>query len=42
MSEPTAHNQGKPQAIARLRQKYPYQSVVMIGGERAIKMLAST
>jgi hypothetical protein len=33
MSEPTAHNQGKPQAIARLRQKYPYNSVVMIGGK---------
>jgi hypothetical protein len=32
VSEPTAHNQGKPAAIARIRQKQPYQSIVMIGG----------
>ncbi|KXZ53839.1 hypothetical protein GPECTOR_6g757 [Gonium pectorale] len=31
MSEPTAHNQGKPQAIARIRQRNPYNTVVMIG-----------
>ncbi|GFH06444.1 phosphoserine phosphatase, chloroplastic, partial [Haematococcus lacustris] len=31
IKEPTAHNQGKPQAIARIRQKYPYNNVVMIG-----------
>ena len=31
MSEPTAKNQGKPQAIAKIRQKFPYQSIVMIG-----------
>lgn len=31
MSEPTARNQGKPQAIASIRQKYPYNAVVMIG-----------
>ncbi|KXZ53840.1 hypothetical protein GPECTOR_6g758 [Gonium pectorale] len=30
-SEPTAHNQGKPQAIARIRQRNPYNTVVMIG-----------
>jgi glycerol-3-phosphate dehydrogenase (NAD+) len=26
-SEPTSQNQGKPQAIARLRDAFPYQSV---------------
>ncbi|GIL57042.1 hypothetical protein Vafri_12308 [Volvox africanus] len=31
MSEPTAHNQGKPEAIARIRQRNPYKTVVMIG-----------
>jgi len=31
MAEPTAHNQGKPQAIARIRQRFPYTAVVMIG-----------
>ncbi|GIL83780.1 hypothetical protein Vretimale_10573 [Volvox reticuliferus] len=31
MSEPTAHNQGKPEAIARIRQRNPYNTVVMIG-----------
>ncbi|KAG2492528.1 hypothetical protein HYH03_009193 [Edaphochlamys debaryana] len=31
MSEPTAHNQGKPQAIANIRQRNPYNTVVMIG-----------
>ncbi|GFR51762.1 hypothetical protein Agub_g14217 [Astrephomene gubernaculifera] len=31
MSEPTAHNQGKPQAIARIRHRNPYNTVVMIG-----------
>lgn len=30
-SEPTAHNRGKPEAIARLRQRFPYSGVVMIG-----------
>jgi phosphoglycolate phosphatase-like HAD superfamily hydrolase len=30
-SEPTAHNRGKPQAIARIRQRNPYNTVVMIG-----------
>lgn len=32
LSEPTAHNQGKPQAIAAIRQRYPYKTIVMIGG----------
>ncbi|KAG2446311.1 hypothetical protein HXX76_000899 [Chlamydomonas incerta] len=31
VSEPTAHNQGKVQAIARIRQRNPYNTVVMIG-----------
>ena len=31
MSEPTAHNQGTPEAIARIRQRNPYNTVVMIG-----------
>lgn len=31
MSEPTAHNQGKPQAIARIRQSQPYNTITMIG-----------
>ncbi|GLI64296.1 hypothetical protein VaNZ11_007519 [Volvox africanus] len=31
MSEPTAHNQGKPEAIARIRHRNPYNTVVMIG-----------
>ncbi|EFJ50802.1 hypothetical protein VOLCADRAFT_88690, partial [Volvox carteri f. nagariensis] len=31
LSEPTAHNQGKPEAIARIRQRNPYNTVVMIG-----------
>lgn len=30
-AEPTAHNRGKPQAIARIRQRNPYNTVVMIG-----------
>lgn len=30
--EPTAHQLGKPQAIARLRELYPYDTVVMVGG----------
>ncbi|GBF87939.1 glycerol-3-phosphate dehydrogenase [Raphidocelis subcapitata] len=30
-SEPTAHNQGKPQAIARIRRGRPYNTIVMIG-----------
>lgn len=30
-SEPTAHNRGKPQAIARIRQRNPYTTVVMVG-----------
>lgn len=31
LSEPTAHNQGKPEAIARIREKNPYNTIVMIG-----------
>lgn len=31
MSEPTAHNQGKPAAIAKIRQRNPYNTIVMIG-----------
>lgn len=31
MSEPTAHNQGKPEAIGLIRSKYIYNTVVMIG-----------
>lgn len=31
MSEPTAQNQGKPQAIAKLRAEFPYNTVIMIG-----------
>lgn len=30
-NEPTAHNQGKPAAIARIRQRNPYNTVVMVG-----------
>eukprot|EP00198_Chlamydomonas_reinhardtii_P000461 XP_001689796.1 predicted protein [Chlamydomonas reinhardtii] len=30
-SEPTARNQGKPEAIARIRENNPYNTVVMIG-----------
>ncbi|GAX75615.1 hypothetical protein CEUSTIGMA_g3059.t1 [Chlamydomonas eustigma] len=31
ISEPTARNQGKPQAIAKIREAHTYSSVVMIG-----------
>eukprot|EP00775_Hariotina_reticulata_P002377 gene2377-2682_t len=31
LNEPTAHNQGKPAAIARIRQKNPYNTIVMVG-----------
>nr|QKY14970.1 glycerol-3-phosphate dehydrogenase (NAD+) (GPDA) [Polytomella parva] len=31
LNEPTAHNRGKPQAIARIRQRNPYNTVVMVG-----------
>uniref|UniRef100_A0A7D7L907 Glycerol-3-phosphate dehydrogenase [NAD(+)] n=1 Tax=Chlamydomonas sp. ICE-MDV TaxID=1983280 RepID=A0A7D7L907_9CHLO len=31
LSEPTARNQGKPEAIAQLRKNFPYNSIVMIG-----------
>eukprot|EP00878_Enallax_costatus_P016906 GHUV01017747.1.p1 GENE.GHUV01017747.1~~GHUV01017747.1.p1 ORF type:complete len:484 (+),score=134.18 GHUV01017747.1:161-1612(+) len=31
MNEPTAHNQGKPTAIARIRQRNPYNTIIMIG-----------
>ncbi|KAI8466342.1 MAG: NAD-dependent glycerol-3-phosphate dehydrogenase N-terminus-domain-containing protein [Monoraphidium minutum] len=31
MSEPTAHNQGKPEAISRIRQSQPYNTIAMIG-----------
>eukprot|EP00879_Flechtneria_rotunda_P018060 GHRR01018929.1.p1 GENE.GHRR01018929.1~~GHRR01018929.1.p1 ORF type:complete len:615 (+),score=140.48 GHRR01018929.1:3-1847(+) len=31
MKEPTAHNRGKPAAIAQIRQRNPYTTVVMIG-----------
>lgn len=31
VSEPTAHNQGKPEAIARIRQRQPYNTIAMIG-----------
>ncbi|KAG2432760.1 hypothetical protein HYH02_012893 [Chlamydomonas schloesseri] len=31
ISEPTARNQGKPEAIARIRETNPYNTVVMIG-----------
>ncbi|PNG99890.1 Phosphoserine phosphatase, chloroplastic, partial [Tetrabaena socialis] len=31
LSEPTAHNQGKVEAIAGIRQRNPYNTVVMIG-----------
>mmetsp|Transcript_6379 Transcript_6379/g.19796 ORF Transcript_6379/g.19796 Transcript_6379/m.19796 type:complete len:598 (-) Transcript_6379:3278-5071(-) len=30
-SEPTSRNQGKPEAIATIRNKFPYNTVVMIG-----------
>lgn len=30
-SEPTAHNQGKPKAIASIRQRNPYKTIVMVG-----------
>lgn len=31
MSEPTAHNRGKPEAISRIRQRNPYNTVIMVG-----------
>jgi 2-hydroxy-3-keto-5-methylthiopentenyl-1-phosphate phosphatase len=31
MNEPTAHNRGKPTAIARIRQRNPYNTIIMIG-----------
>lgn len=31
VAEPTAHNQGKPQAIRRIRQRSPYTTLTMIG-----------
>lgn len=31
LSQPTAHNQGKPQAIAQIRKSNPYNTVVMVG-----------
>jgi glycerol-3-phosphate dehydrogenase (NAD+) len=31
LTEPTARNQGKPEAIARIRETNPYNTVVMIG-----------
>ncbi|WIA14356.1 hypothetical protein OEZ85_002885 [Tetradesmus obliquus] len=30
-SEPTAHNRGKPTAIARIRQRNPYNTIIMVG-----------
>ncbi|KAF6254612.1 HAD-like domain-containing protein [Scenedesmus sp. NREL 46B-D3] len=30
-NEPTAHNRGKPTAIARIRQRNPYNTITMIG-----------
>lgn len=31
LREPTAHQGGKPQAIARLRELFPYETIVMVG-----------
>ncbi len=31
LSEPTAHQQGKPQAIARIRDNNPYNTIAMVG-----------
>lgn len=31
MKEPTAHNMGKPEAIATLRHTFPYETIVMVG-----------
>ena len=36
MSEPTARNQGKPQAIAMIRQKYPYNAVSALGFQEPV------
>jgi hypothetical protein len=31
LKEPTAHNKGKPEAIATLRHTFPYETIVMVG-----------
>ena len=31
LKEPTAHNKGKPEAIATLRHAFPYETIVMVG-----------
>ncbi|KAG2490538.1 hypothetical protein HYH03_010932 [Edaphochlamys debaryana] len=31
LKEPTAHREGKPKAIARIRQKHPYHTVAFVG-----------
>lgn len=31
LREPTGHQGGKPRAIARLRELFPYETVVMVG-----------
>lgn len=31
LKEPTAHNRGKVEAITKLRQTFPYETIIMIG-----------
>ena len=31
LKEPTAHNKGKPEAIATLRHAFPYETIIMVG-----------
>lgn len=31
LKEPTAHNRGKVEAIAKLRQTFPYETIIMVG-----------
>lgn len=31
LKEPTAHQRGKVDAIAKLRQTFPYETIIMIG-----------
>ncbi len=35
LREPTAHQGGKPQAIAQLREMFPYETVVMVSTQHA-------
>ena len=31
LKEPTAHNNGKVEAIAQLRETFPYETIIMVG-----------